>query len=40
MSEKYRLLGPLEAVNGIVMVGVSVAVLMSVFQDVAQKKIK
>ena len=40
MSEKHRLLGPLEAVNGIVMVGVSVAVLMSVFQDVAQKKIK
>jgi uncharacterized membrane protein len=40
MSEKHRLLGPLEAVNGIVMVGVSVAVLISVFQDVAQKKIK
>jgi len=40
MSEKFRLLGPLEAVNGIVMVGVSVSVLMMVFQDAAQKKIK
>ena len=40
MSEKFRLLGPLEAVNGIVMVGVSVSVLMMVFQDAAQKKTK
>ena len=33
MSERYRLLGPLEAINGILMIGVSTASLMSAFQD-------
>ena len=33
MSERYRLLGPLEALNGILMIGVSTASLMSAFQD-------
>ncbi len=33
MSEKYRLLGPVEAVNGVLMIGVSTAALMTAFQD-------
>lgn len=32
MSEKYRLLGALEAINGVLMIGVSTATLMAVFQ--------
>ncbi len=37
MSEKHRLLGPLEAVNGVLMIGVTTAVLMSTLQDVIKK---
>lgn len=37
MSSKHRLLGPLEAINGVVMIGVSTAVLMAVFQDAIKK---
>lgn len=33
LSERYRLLGPLEAFNGVLMVGVSSAALITVFQD-------
>lgn len=33
MSEEYRLLGALEALNGVLMVGISAATLMSFFQD-------
>lgn len=33
MSERFRLLGPLEAINGVLMIGVSTAVLMTVLQD-------
>ena len=33
MSERRRLLGPLEAVNGVLMIGVSTAALMAAFQD-------
>ena len=33
MSEKYRLLGALEAVNGVLMIGVSTAALMGPFKD-------
>ena len=33
MSSKYKLLGPLEAINGALMIGVSTATLMSAFQD-------
>ena len=40
MSEEYRLLGPLEAVNGILMVGVSIAALVAIFQDVVKYKFK
>ena len=38
MSEKYRLLGPIEAINGVLMIGVSTAVLMSTIQDVLKKR--
>ncbi|BBO75347.1 hypothetical protein DSCW_27640 [Desulfosarcina widdelii] len=37
MSEKHRLLGPLEAINGVLMIGVSTAVLMAFFQDAMKK---
>lgn len=37
MSERFRLLGPLEAVNGVLMIGVSTAVLMTVLQDAYEK---
>ena len=37
MSEKHRLLGPLEAINGVLMIGVSTAVLMTAFQDALKK---
>ena len=37
MSERWRLLGPLEAVNGVLMIGVSTAVLMTVLQDAYAK---
>ena len=39
MSEKHRLLGPLEAINGVLMIGVSTAVLTAVFQDVIKNKL-
>ncbi len=37
MSEKYRLLGALEAINGVLMIGVSTAALMSTFQNETKK---
>ncbi len=37
MSEEYRLLGALEALNGVLMVGISAATLMSFFQDAFRK---
>ena len=39
MSEKHRFLGPLEAINGVLMIGVSTAVLTAVFQDVIKNKL-
>jgi hypothetical protein len=33
MSTRFRLLGPLEAVNGVLMIGVSTAALMTTLQD-------
>ena len=36
MSEKHRLLGPIESVNGILMIGVSSAALMSILQQVTR----
>lgn len=40
MSDKHKLLGALEAINGVLMIGVSTAVLMSAFQDSIKKLIK
>ncbi len=37
MSEKNRLLGALEAINGVLMIGVSTAALMTVFQNAMKK---
>jgi hypothetical protein len=37
MSAQHKLLGPLEAINGALMIGMSTAVLISVFQDALQK---
>ena len=37
MSEKHKLLGPLEAVNGALMIGVSTGALMAAFQDATKK---
>jgi hypothetical protein len=39
MSERYRLLGPLESVNGVLMIGVSTAALTAAFQDALRKTI-
>ena len=37
MSEKHRLLGPLESLNGVLMVGVSTATLMTAMQNLWKK---
>lgn len=39
MSEEHRLLGPLESINGVLMIGFSTAILMGVIQDCLQRKI-
>ena len=39
MSEKHRILGPLESINGVLMIGVSTAALTAVFQDVVKTKL-
>lgn len=40
MSEKHRLLGPLESINGVLMIGVSSAVLMAGFRETMKKVAK
>lgn len=40
MSAKHKLLGPLEAVNGILMVGVTTATLIATFRDSMIKTLK
>jgi hypothetical protein len=37
MSDKYKLLGPIEAINGVLMIGVSTGALMTAFNDVVKK---
>ena len=37
MSDEHKLLGALEAINGVLMIGVSTAALMTVFQSVTRK---
>lgn len=39
MSERWRLLGPLEAANGILMFGVSTAVMTAAVMDVVKKNV-
>ncbi|GGO76721.1 hypothetical protein GCM10011348_04600 [Marinobacterium nitratireducens] len=40
MSERHKLLGPLQAINGVLMIGVSTAALMSAFQDAMKKTLE
>jgi hypothetical protein len=40
MSADHKLLGPLEAVNGVLMIGVSTAALMTAFQDAIRKTLR
>ena len=40
MSEERRVLGPLEAVNGVLMIGASTAALMTALQDVVKKTVQ
>jgi hypothetical protein len=37
MSDEHKLLGAIEAVNGVLMIGISTAALMSAFQDALRK---
>jgi hypothetical protein len=37
MSEQHKLLGPIQAINGVLMIGVSTAALMTTFQDAMKK---
>ena len=37
MSTKFKLLGPLEAINGVLMIGMSTAALLAAFQDAVKK---
>lgn len=39
MSDAHKLLGPLQAINGVLMIGVSTAALMAVMQDMLRKAI-
>lgn len=40
MSASNRLLGPLEAINGVLMIGVSTAALLATFQDAIQRSVQ
>ncbi len=40
MSDEHKLLGPLEAVNGVLMIGVTTATLMLAFQDIVRKRLE
>ena len=37
MSAQHKLLGPIEAINGVLMIGISTAALMAAFQDAMRK---
>jgi hypothetical protein len=37
MSDRHKILGPLEALNGVIMIGLSTASLMAAFQDTMVK---
>lgn len=40
MSNNHKFLGPIEAINGVIMIGVSTAALMAEFQDAMKKAIR
>jgi len=40
MSPEHRLLGPLQAINGVLMIGVSTAILMATFQDAMKRTLR
>lgn len=40
MSERHRLLGPLQSINGVLMIGVSTAVLMTALQDAMRQTVQ
>ena len=40
MSEPYRLLGPLESINGVLMIGISTAALTAAFRDAITKTLQ
>jgi len=40
MSNNHKFLGPIEAINGVIMIGVSTAALMAAFQDAMKKAIR
>lgn len=40
MSTEHKLLGPIEAINGVLMIGVSSAALMAAFQDAMKKTLQ
>jgi hypothetical protein len=40
MSAEHKLLGPIEAINGALMIGISTAALMATFQDAMRKTIE
>jgi hypothetical protein len=40
MSADHRLLGPIQAINGVLMIGVSTATLMTAFQDALKKTLR
>lgn len=37
MSDQHRLLGPIQAINGVLMIGISTAALMTAYQDAMHK---
>jgi hypothetical protein len=38
MSERWRLLGPIQAINGVLMIGVSTAAITTVVQDALERR--
>jgi hypothetical protein len=40
MSEQHRILGPMQAINGVLMIGVSTAVVMSALQNALKMMLK
>lgn len=40
MSEEHRLLGAIEAINGVLMIGISTAALMTTFQSATRKPLE